>query len=210
MVVSTATTQQSGRAAHLGPERRRPQVLDAALQIAVTDGIAAISVGSVAKHLGVTRPVVYACYRDRVAIIRALLEREEQELLADAVAALPTRRPNATKADFVDGMQALLAAVSAKLDAWRLVLASDPDPAVAEHFARARRAMADAVEGRLRPTFTDWGIDELERKTPVLVELFMSACEGAVRSLLREGNTWTPADLGEFIGQAVYRAMRHA
>lgn len=209
--MSTAVDARTGgRAAHLGPERRRPQVLDAAMAIAVTDGIAAVSFGSVAQRLGVSRPVVYACFPDRVGLLQALLEREEAALINGALAALPHGRPNATEADFVDGFQGLLATVSEKLDAWRLVLVSDPDPAVAEHFRRARRMMAAAVEQTIRPTLTVWGVDDLERKLPVLVEFFLSTCESAVRSLLQEGSAWTPAQLGEFIGQAVYRAMRQA
>lgn len=209
--MSTAVAARGGgRAAHLGPERRRPQVLDAAMAIAVTDGIAAVSFGSIAQRLGVSRPVVYACFSDRVSLLRALLEREEAALVEDALAALPKQRPNATEADFVDGFQSLLAKVSEKLDAWRLVLVSDPDPAVAEHFRTARRTMAAAVEHTIRPTLTDWGVQDLERKLPVLVEFFLSTCEGAVRSLLQDGSAWPPAQLGEFIGQAVYRAMRRA
>ncbi|WP_109506130.1 TetR/AcrR family transcriptional regulator [Nocardioides speluncae] len=209
--MSTAVTASTGaRAAHLGPERRRPQVLDAAMAIALTDGIAAVSFGAIAQRLGVSRPVVYACFPDRVGLLQALLEREEAALIEDALGALPHGRRNATEADFVDGFQSLLAAVSAKLDAWRLVLVSDPDPAVAEHFRRARRTMATAVEHTIRPTLTEWGVDDLEQKLPVLVEFFLSTCEGAVRSLLNEGSAWTPAQLGEFIGLAVYRAMRQA
>ena len=48
------------RAAHLGPERRRPQVLDAALKIAVERGSHAVSMEAVAQSMGVTKPVVYA------------------------------------------------------------------------------------------------------------------------------------------------------
>ncbi len=40
----------------MGPERRRPQILDAALQIAAESGTAAVTIGAVAKHLGVTGP----------------------------------------------------------------------------------------------------------------------------------------------------------
>lgn len=211
-MLSMATTthrRTTARAAHLGPERRRPKVLDGALEIAVSEGIAAISIGSVAAKLGVTRPVVYACYADRVELIRALLDREAAALTADALDALPSRRPNATEADFVDGFQALLQVASTRLDAWRLLLDSDPDPAVAEHFGRARRTMAGVIEKRLRPTFTDWDMADLDHKVPVLIEFFISACEGAVRSLLHE-SAWTPAELGDLIGPAVYRALRQA
>lgn len=204
------TAVSRGRAAHLGPERRRPQVLDAALAIAVDGGISAISIGSVAARLGVTRPVVYACYPDRVALIKALLEREEEALLSGALAAMPHHRPNATEADFVEGFQELLCSVAGNLPAWRLLLDSDPDPAVVEHFGRARRTVAAALTRRLHPTLVDWGIEDLDRKLPVLVEFFISTCEGAVRSLLQQETVWSPVELGSFVGPAVYRAMRHA
>lgn len=91
------------RAAHLGPERRRPQVLDAALAIAVSDGIAAVTIGAVAQRLKVTRPVVYSCFPDRVELLRALLERElallvqGRSMRCRTVARTPTR-PSSSRA----------------------------------------------------------------------------------------------------------------
>ena len=74
--MSTKAPARKPRAAHLGPDRRRPLVLDTALRIAVEDGIGSVSIVSVASAMGVTRPVVYACFDDRVALLDALLNRE--------------------------------------------------------------------------------------------------------------------------------------
>ena len=76
------------RAAHLGPDRRRPQVLDTALDIAVSDGLAAVTIGAIAGRMGVTRPVVYACFADRIDLVEALLHRESAVLTESLVAAL--------------------------------------------------------------------------------------------------------------------------
>lgn len=209
--MSAGTAEGRSRAAHLGPERRRPQVLDAARAIALEQGVAAVTIGAIAERLAVTRPVVYACFSDRVEVIRALLEREQRVLVDQAIAALPHDSPDADEAVFVAGFQRLLETVTQHLDSWRLVLSADPDPTVAEHFRRGRAVLADHFARLLRPTLRHWGTTDAERKLPVLVEQFMSACEGAVRTLLHdEAHDWTPTTLGAFIGSAVYRAFRSA
>jgi hypothetical protein len=48
------------RAAHLGPERRRPLVLDAALALFADRGYDGVSVDDIAASAGVTKPVLYA------------------------------------------------------------------------------------------------------------------------------------------------------
>lgn len=208
--MAAATATATRRAAHLGPERRRPQVLDAALAIAVSEGIGAVSVGSVADRLGVTRPVVYACFADRVELLAALVEREERVILDGTLAALAPRDADTEEGVVVAGFQALLAFVAEHQDAWRFLFSGSPDPAVAELFGRGRRLVAAEFEQLLAPALELWGTDDRARKLPVLVEHFMSSCEGAVRSLLRDGSTWTPDELGDLVGRATYRALRHA
>ncbi|MBN9620619.1 MAG: TetR/AcrR family transcriptional regulator [Actinobacteria bacterium] len=200
------------RAAHLGPDRRRPAVLDAALAIATEDGARGVSMGAVAQRIGVTRPVVYACYTNRAELMTALLEREEQYLLAGVLAALPSGAPRngGTQAVFVRGFQALLAVVAERPESWRFVFDPAPGADVAERFARSRAVVAEQFARLIRPSLEHWGTTDVERKLPVLVELFMSSGEGAVRALLHEGSSWTTEELGGFVGQAVYRAVRGA
>lgn len=201
---------QRPRAAHLGPERRRPQVLDAAKAIALEGGIPAVTVGAVADRLGVTRPVVYACFPDRIALIKALLAREEQKLLTGVLAAYPTPGRYRAQDAFVGGMQALLRTVAEQPDTWRTLFCCNPGPDVAEMIARGRRRVADQFAELIAPDLNRWGTDDAVRKLPVLVELFVSTGEAAVRSLLAPDNTYTPDELGELVGRAAYRAIRHA
>lgn len=185
-------------------------MLDAALAIALERGVAAVTVGSVAKRLGVTRPVVYACFESRVALIASLVQREEERLLGAALDALPNGPADAPEWLFVHGFQTLLERVAAHPDSWRIVFDAAPDPEVADLFGRGRRVVADRVTELFRPTLQRWGTADAERKLPVLVEMFMSAGEGAVRSLLHDGASWTPRELGEFVGRAMYRAFRES
>ncbi|MEU3010591.1 TetR/AcrR family transcriptional regulator [Nocardia asteroides] len=206
---SDSAVRRRARAAHLGPERRRPQVLDAALSIAAEEGIAAVTMGAVADHMAVTRPVVYACFPDRVQLIDALIEREEAFLISGVLDVLPPRTTDADETVFVEGFRALLHKVAGRPSAWRL-LYGNPDPAVAGSFGRGRSLAVARCTELLRPTLHAWGVTDAERKLPALVELWVSAGEGAVRTLFADGSAWDPDDLGEFVGAAVYRAMRAA
>lgn len=199
------------RAAHLGPERRRPAVLDAALAVAVEHGVSAVTVGSVADHLGVTRPVVYACFGDRVSLLEALVDREAALLLTTAVDALHSSHGPDAERVFVHGYSAFLTGVAERPDSWRLVFDADPDPAVAPRFRAARQEMSATAQNWIGPALTKWwATSDLEHKLPVLVELFVSSCEAAARSLLDPSNTWRPDELGELYGQAMCRAFSGA
>src|SRR3712207_4481957 len=79
----TRTASHRKRAAHLGPERRRPQVLDAALEQFLQHGYEGTSMQAVADEAGVTKPVVYACFSSKDQLFRALLRREEERILAE-------------------------------------------------------------------------------------------------------------------------------
>ncbi|MEV0249371.1 TetR/AcrR family transcriptional regulator [Nocardia sp. NPDC050712] len=197
------------RAQHLGPQRRRPQVLDTALRIAVEHGIAAVTIAAVAERMQVTRPVVYACFADRVELIHELIQREEDHLISGLLQATPRRAVDAGETVFVEGFQALLEIAADRPDAWRL-LYGNPDPAVADSFGRGRDLAVTRCTELLRPTLRAWGTADAERKLPVLVELWVSAGEGAVRTQLADDGTWTPQTLGAFVGAAVYRALRQA
>lgn len=205
-MTSSSPTRQ--RAAHLGPDRRRPQILDAALELSTERGIAAVTIGAIAERLGVTRPVVYSCFADRVQLMAALIEREEEYLGVQLDAALRARQVDADVDVFIEGFCSLLEVVAQRPQAWRLVY-GHPDPDVAELFGRWRDSTVARCTALLRPTLSAWGTVDAEAKLPALVEFWVSAGEAAVRTLLG-GQSWTPADLGEFFGAAVYRALRDA
>lgn len=122
--VSAPRTSKKRRAPHIGPERRRPQILDAALEIAADSGVSAVTMVAIAEHLQVTRPVIYACYQSRTEILAALIAREELYFGEALSGILRDRRVDATASVFVDGFQSLLRAVQARPRAWRLLYGS--------------------------------------------------------------------------------------
>ena len=199
------------RAAHLGPERRRPLVLDAAQQIAVDDGLGAVNIASVAVRLGVTRPVVYACFADRVSLVDALLEREAALLLGATINALHSADGDDPQTVFTDGYRALLGAVQQRPGSWKVVFGGTPDPAIASVIADGRKMVYDASAHWLAPAIRRWwDPEDLDRKLPALIELFMSSCESAVRLLVDDANDLTTDDLAELYARMMIAAYRVA
>jgi AcrR family transcriptional regulator len=205
------TTQPSEgrpRAAHLGPERRRPLVLDAALHLFVEHGYRGTSMEGIADAAGVTKPVVYRCYPNKQELFRALMEREEQRLLESVRHALPTELdPSDLEAVFTAGFTALFVAARAEPDSWRIVFVSEhgSEPAIARRVRRARMSVVERLTEMAEPMLATMGVSDAPRKAPVLSEVVASIAEGGVRLLLSDGRDWTPEELGEFLGRLVAR-----
>src|SRR3954463_14053267 len=109
------------RAAHLGPERRRPQVLDAALELFLERGYEGTSMEAVAGAAGVTKPVVYACFAGKDELFRALLRREEERILAEIQAAFEGTDLDDPETTLVEGMTGFLRAAAASPDVYPLI-----------------------------------------------------------------------------------------
>src|SRR5688572_19932265 len=104
------------RTAHLGPERRRPQVLDAALKQFLKHGYDGTSMQAVADEAGVTKPVVYACFAGKDQLFRALLGREEERILGEIQSAFVETEISDPEATLTEGFTAFLRAVGASPD----------------------------------------------------------------------------------------------
>lgn len=187
--MATRTTTPRPRAPHLGPERRRPLVLDAALEIALEQGLPAVSIAEVAARLGATRPVVYACFPGREELLDALLDREKGVLVDETLAALHGARGDNPVEVFANGYRALLTAVDNRPAAWRLIFDAHPESAAGRRVAAGRKTVFDAATAWIAPAMTRWWHTEhLDRKLPALIELFMASCDAAVRVVLDESN----------------------
>jgi AcrR family transcriptional regulator len=196
------------RAEHLGPERRRPQVLDTALQIAAERGLAKVTMRDIASRMGVTRPVVYACFGSRGELLSALRDRETESTLSSLSAMLPPQRTGSIEQLFVDGFRILLTAVHDRPAGWQIMFAADPDPVLTEAIARGRAQIGVRVGAVMRPLLERWQVADLDTVLPPLAEVFLAICEAAIRMLLDSTQGWTPDALAEVMGRAAYRAMR--
>jgi AcrR family transcriptional regulator len=196
------------RAEHLGPERRRPQVLDTALEIAAEQGLTNVTMRAIASRMRVTRPVVYACFGSRGELLTALLDRESESTLNTLRAMLPPQRAGSIEEMFIDGFRILLAAVSERPAAWQMIFAADPDPVLTDAIARGRVQVGLRVAAVMRPLLERWQVADLDGVLAPLTEVFLAISEAAIRMLLDTAQGWTPQSLAEVMGSAAYRAMR--
>src|SRR5437660_11194204 len=76
-------------APRMAPERRREQVLDAALRVILELGYSGVSIEAIARAAGVTRPVIYDHFANLGQLLQALIEREERYALTQLEQVLP-------------------------------------------------------------------------------------------------------------------------
>jgi len=192
------------RARHLGPERRRPLILDAALEVFSANGFAGTTMQSVADAAGVTKPVVYDSFANRDELLLALLAREEQHLVASIVAALPADPSIGTPEEHVlEGLTAFLTAVSQQPQSWRIVFGAQygAAPVVAERVRAARAFLVESLRLTLLQSLP--GVADPDANLPVLAELLASMTEACARMLVVDGTDRSPTDLAKVVSQVV-------
>lgn len=198
------------RAAHLGPERRRPLILDAALEVYVQHGYRGTSMQAVADAAGVTKPVVYECYPNKDELLLVLLDREERRLLDAITEALP-RNPTFDNVEAVleAGLTAFLTAAGQATNSWRVVFESrrGSDSVVAARVRRARDMVRGQISALVRLYLESAEVDDIERKVPVIAELLTTVAESCARMLVLEHYPWTAAELATYVSRLIARGV---
>src|SRR5919109_2637874 len=144
------------RAAHLGPERRRPEVLDAALKLFLKSGYDGTSMQAVADQAGVTKPVVYACFNSKDELFRALLAREEERIVGEIKGAFANADLSDPETTLIEGFTGFLRAVDHSPEVYRLIFLGEGggNAAVAHRIQRGRqeqvRRLSELAKGWLK------------------------------------------------------------
>jgi AcrR family transcriptional regulator len=202
---SATRVRPRSRAAHLGPERRRPLVLDAAFALFREHGYEATSMEAIAAAAGVTKPVVYDCYPSKEELFNALLQREEQRVLSEIAAAIPeAAEAGDLQGSFVRALTAFLRAAAAAPDAYRVIFLGEGgvNAAVAERVRRGRQRQVEAIAVLARPLLGGIEIDgELDRTARLLGHVVVGLAETGARAMLSEPDRWTPESLGWALGR---------
>ncbi len=193
-----------GRAAHLGPERRRPLVLDAAFELFLEHGYDGTSMEAVARAAGVSKPVVYDCFASKEELFTALLRREETRVLGQIAAALPSEADRDDAEQLLgDALTAFLRAVADSPEAYRVIFLGEggANAAVARHIRTGRRDQVNAITVLV----TEWlrrhrpGVDA-KGTAPLVAHALVGVAEAGARALLTEDRDWTPEVLGRALG----------
>jgi AcrR family transcriptional regulator len=212
MAARAETTRK--RAAHLGPERRRPQVLDAALELFLERGYEGTSMDAIASAAGVTKPVVYACFPGKDELFRALLAREEERIIAEIQAAFANADLTDPEGTLIEGYTGFLRAVAASPDVYRLIFLGEGggNTAVARRIQRGRQAQVDALSGLARGWLERRSgkrakATEIDRTARLLGNAIAGLAEAGARLLLSGTDDWTPETLGRELGRLAASAQ---
>jgi AcrR family transcriptional regulator len=213
---SSHNSRARKRAAHLGPERRRPQVLDAALALFLEHGYEGTSMSAVADAAGVTKPVVYACFAGKDDLFRALLRREEERILVEIQSAFAESDLSDPEATLIEGFTGFLRAVAASPDVYKLIFLGEGggNMAVARRIQSGREAqvetLAELARGWLRGRNGSRPRFSIDVRARLLGNAIAGLGESGARLLLSGEDGWTPETLGRELGRLAAAAQASA
>ena len=165
--------------------QRREQLLDVAKAIVGDHGFHGISMESVARGAGISRPIVYDHFPTLGDLLVALLERETRRALAQLAAVLPEVGSEDRVGSLVVGLRGYLDAVAADPITWRLVLM--PQEGAPEALHERIRGGRDAVVAALAEVVRPGLAPGRPSPDPVLTARLLSAlADEAARLLLTD------------------------
>jgi len=157
--ILTATSDARPRSSRLPRHERRRQLLDAALEVFVSQGYHAAAMDDIAERAGVSKPVLYQHFPGKLELYLALLDESVGTLVETVGGALrsnadPKQRVAATFGAYFEY-------VGGKGQAYRLVFESDlsNEPAVRERLEEVQHQCAKMVSRAVRE---DAGISDEE------------------------------------------------
>ncbi len=200
------TAETRTRAEHLGPEVRRPLVLDAALEVWIEHGYAGTTMARIAKAANVSKPVLYACYAHKDEALRALMAREEERLVGAAQDALPeTIDLDDVGAVMRTAYEAFFRATLEHPASWRVVFDAPhvQDPVIAAKVTSARTAITDQLTTLLSHYLASTDHPMPRRTTRLYAQNLIALAESNAATLLQNPDEWDPADLAEAVTDLV-------
>jgi len=133
---------------------RREQLLDVTADIVADQGFVAVSVQSVARQAGVSRPIVYQHFGDLPGLLTALVGREMRRALLQVS---ETQLRNLSEGDpielMLESLATYLAVVQQHPTTWRLVL-MPPEGApeiLRKSISSGRAAVLESLTDAVRP-----------------------------------------------------------
>jgi AcrR family transcriptional regulator len=191
---------ERARAAHLGPELRRPLVLDAALPLFAGDGYDAVSMQTIADAAGVSKPVLYSCFSSKEELFEELLRREERKLWHLVEDSVPAPGAPGGREDFLrHGLAALLRAVVAEPEAFRVIY-------LQRHGENRIERGREHWEQRMAEVLAVW-TSLPDRETVLLGRVLVALAEIGFRMQLEEPDQWEPDELAAYLARVVVRGM---
>ena len=159
--IVTATSDTRPRSSRLPRHERRRQLLDAALEVFVSQGYHAAAMDDIAERAGVSKPVLYQHFPGKLDLYLALLDQSVDELVATVRDALESTTDN--KQRVAATFTAYFEYVAGEGQAFRLVFESDlsNEAAVRERLERGQQECAQMISQMVEQ---DAGLDDDEAR----------------------------------------------
>jgi AcrR family transcriptional regulator len=189
----------------MSEEERRDQLLDVTSAIVREQGFQAISIQSVARAAGISRPIVYGHFGDLQGLLEALVKREvgralvqiEETTLGDLSEGDPTEL-------MVASLGAYLGAVEKMPDTWSLVL-TPPEGAPELLRESIRRGKAEILEQLTRAVRPGLRRGEPASDPELTARILSAIADEYARLVLLDPGRFTPDRLTTharwFLGQ---------
>jgi AcrR family transcriptional regulator len=167
---------------------------------------------SIAAAAGVSKPVVYDCFRSKDELFTAMLDREEERILVETGEALATtgaaEDPEAT---LIRGFQVFLEAAQKSPDIYRVVFLGEGggNEAVAARIASGIELQAQTasnIAAHWVERYSDLEGREAEAAAELLGHTIVGLAQVGARTLLSGSGDWTPQTLGEKLGRMAWAA----
>ncbi len=179
-------------------------ILDVALELFLERGYKGTSMDEVARAAGVTKPVVYDCFESKAELFGALLDREEQRMLAQFSAALLLgAQSEDLRTTLIAGFTSMLRAVMETPRAYRIALLGEGN-ADAIIDARVRRGRDQQIAA-IAEVARSWlqgrvAADRLDAASQFVGHTLIGIGEAGVRTMLAAPDQWSPETLGSALG----------
>jgi AcrR family transcriptional regulator len=203
--------QARPRAAHLGPERRRPMILDAAFGVFLEKGYEGASMEEIARRAGVSKPVVYSSFAGKDALFGELLHREEERILESIARAVPTELDEDDLEPLItEALCAFLEAVVESPESFKVVFlgAGGADANITRRVQRGRERQIDQISALATRWIERQGLPNAEDQGRLHGYLFVGMAENAARALVAEPDRWTPRQLAVQVANMIMSSYR--
>lgn len=201
MASTPSETSTRTRAPHLGPERRRPLVLDAALQVYLRTGFDGASMDAIAAEAGVTKPVLYDCYPNKRELFAALLRREAERLLQATAASLPEEIDLEHPANtLLGGFTGFFRAVAAAPDSFRatvMAVHDGLDPQVAAGVEQHRMEQTGQIAAMITAWLRAAGVEDPEFKAEISANAVVGVGDAFARLIVADPVRYAPDDMAD-------------
>ena len=180
------------RAERLGPEVRRPLILDAAYDVFLENGYDGASMSTIAERAGVTKPVIYDSFANKDELFDALRDRERDRIMSAATAAMPEAPHIQLEETVIAGLGAFLEYVRAEPEAFRMIVLGEGASGEASLRIQSRRS--EFIE-TVAAIIDDWGREPGERPSTgveLIAHTLVGAAEGIARAIMAEPDRYDP------------------